>query len=111
MGEIIAAVVGLILAFYGVVDLVGRLCCRILFSGGEKSETLTLWAEGNTAEYRVRRLSAWRWVLPPKSVELAVVTDDPETARLCEEVSLAHYTKKEWEKLCETALQDENSTL
>lgn len=111
MGEIVAAVVGLILAFYGAIELVGRLCCRILFSEDEEPETLTLWVNGTSAEYRVRRLAAWRWMLPLKGVELAVVTDEPEAACACEEVRVTHYTKKEWEKLCEIALQDENGTL
>lgn len=107
MVEMLAAIVGLCLAFYGVVDLVGRLCCYILFTDCKVRETLVLVVGKTRAEYRVRRLAMWRWLYPISGFEVAVVTDDADTVRICEQVRLPSYTQKEWEKLCEIALQEE----
>ena len=93
--------IGLLLALYGVAELVLRLCWRFLFAGEDTPLVITVTVD-DTAEYRLRRLAAWVH-LCPKGFTPHIVLSAPShlLCRLCEELGFT----------VESPLQDTESTL
>lgn len=89
MGEIIAATVALLLAVYGLADLVVRVCWRLVFTGEREPLVLTVIA-GDNAEYRIRRLAVWARLCPHKGFAPTVrlTQDSPVLEDLCRELGI-----------------------
>ena len=101
MWDWIVAMMGLLLALYGVAELIVRFCWRVLFAGEDAPLIFTVTVD-DTAEYRLRRLAAWVR-LCPKGFTPRVVLSEPSPLlfRLCEELGFA----------VESPLQDTESAL
>ena len=95
MGEMIAATIGLLLAVYGVADLIARLCWCVVFTGDRPPLTFSV-TVGEDAEYRIRRFATWVR-LCPGGFTPTVVLNEPNQAllQLCQRLGL----------ICETSLQ------
>lgn len=109
MGNMIAAVVGLLLALYGAADLIVRICYRVLFGRRTARGRLLLHARGKDAEYQIRRLAVWRYLVPDGGFDWVVVLSDTDSAcqKLCDELGFATVTEKEWMGMHESSLQSE----
>ena len=98
MWEMIGVVIALLLALYGVADLIARLCWWLVFVGEAESLILSISA-GEGAEYRIRRLAAWTKLCPCGGFTPTVRLDaeSEELQRLCEDVGLPVCTSKNGE--------------
>ncbi len=107
MGTTIAAVVGLLLALYAAADLILRICYCVLF-GRTARGCLALHVREHEAEYQIRRLALWRYLVPHGGFDWAVVVpDDGAHQTLCRELGLTVYTEKEWAGMHKSPLQSE----
>ena len=102
MWEIVGTSVALLLAVYGVADLVLHLCWRLLFVGRPELITLKVKA-GEDAEYHIRRLAMWARLSPRGAFVPAVelTEDNVSLKQLCERLGL----------ICEITLQAPHGTL
>ena len=86
MWDVIAAVIGLLLAVYGAADLTLRLCWRVIFAGEDTPFTVTVTVD-ESAEYRLRRLAAWMRFCPKGFTPRVALTAPSESLkRLCEQL-------------------------
>lgn len=106
--EAVCAVIGLLLALYGAVDLLLRCVYRLVFGKGEEHVVCPV-----RDELRLRRLAMWQQWAPSGGIRPTVLLceSDRQTRRLCEELGLCVLTQKEWDEMCKSALQVEESTL
>lgn len=90
MWEMIAAVVGLLLAVYGTADLVARIVWRMVFGARTEPVTVSV-AVGEDAEYRIRRFAAWIRLCPNGGFDPTVLLSEENEPlqRLCDNLGLA----------------------
>jgi hypothetical protein len=109
MVEELAIVAVLVLALYGVADLIERLVFRLLFGKGEDQYLLVPVTESEeTAEYAVRRLTATCRFFPPcHRVVPLVVSDTPSMAiqNMCENIGVKWCSAQNMNEFLHSSLQ------
>jgi len=105
MWNTIAGIVGLLLAVYGVADLIVRVCYRLLFAS--ERDIVYMNVQGEDAEYRIRRLAMWRNLMPSSGYEWVILLPDdvPELQTLCAELKFSAYAQKDWMRIHKIPLQ------
>ncbi len=110
MAQDLAIVAVLVLALYGVADLIERVVFHFLFGKGGRQYLLVPLASSQTdGEYAVRRLTAARRFLPPcdKTVPLVVQYGEgrSELSRLCETVGAEYIGAEHLKEIIADGLQ------
>lgn len=110
----LALIVGMLLAVYGLIELVERLSTRLLFPGERVlCSVVPLLGEGEDVEYRIRQAFAWYRLSPGKGAE-PVFLDCGLTERgraLAEAVGsrlgVSVYRQEDWCEMLSGGLQEQ----
>lgn len=106
--ETVAAVIGVLLALYGASELCLCVIQRLVFGKANYPLICITREEG-----RLRQLCLWMHQAPRGAFCPTVwcAPNDEKTRRLCEELSIPIVEQKEWQEICEIALQEGASAL